>query len=67
MHDAVDAFAKDFGYDLDEEGQPLDDDAPPAGRSDPQGESGDEGQIKRRARPRTSRRRSPRRPRAGSR
>jgi len=27
VHDAVDAFAKDFGYDLDEEGQPLDDDA----------------------------------------
>ena len=25
VHDAVDAFAKDFGYDLDEEGQPLDD------------------------------------------
>ncbi len=24
----VDAFAKDFGYDLDEEGQPLDEDAP---------------------------------------
>ena len=23
-HDAVDAFAEDFGYDLDEEGQPLD-------------------------------------------
>ena len=43
VHDAVDAFAKDFGYDLDEEGQPLDDDAPPAGRSNPQGESGDEG------------------------
>jgi F-type H+/Na+-transporting ATPase subunit alpha len=27
---AVDAFAEDFGYDLDEEGLPLDDDAPPA-------------------------------------
>jgi F-type H+-transporting ATPase subunit alpha len=25
LHDAVEAFAKDFGYDLDEEGQPLDD------------------------------------------
>jgi F-type H+-transporting ATPase subunit alpha len=24
----VDAYAQDFGYDLDEEGQPLDDDAP---------------------------------------
>ena len=30
VHDAVDAFAEDFGYDLDEEGQPLDDDAPAA-------------------------------------
>ncbi len=28
VHDAVDSFAKDFGYDLDEEGQPLEDDAP---------------------------------------
>jgi F-type H+-transporting ATPase subunit alpha len=28
VRDAVEAFAKDFGYDLDEEGQPLDDDAP---------------------------------------
>ncbi|MGA2008031.1 MAG: F0F1 ATP synthase subunit alpha [Solirubrobacteraceae bacterium] len=27
---AVTEFAEDFGYDLDEEGQPLDDDAPPA-------------------------------------
>jgi len=27
---AVGEFAEDFGYDLDEEGQPLDDDAPPA-------------------------------------
>jgi F-type H+/Na+-transporting ATPase subunit alpha len=26
---AVSEFAEDFGYDLDEEGQPLDDDAPP--------------------------------------
>jgi F-type H+-transporting ATPase subunit alpha len=26
--EAVDAFAKDFGYDLDEEGQPLDEEAP---------------------------------------
>ena len=23
LHDAVDAYAQDFGYDLDEEGQPL--------------------------------------------
>ena len=45
VHDAVDSFAKDFGYDLDEEGQPLDDDAPPpVGRSDAQGSSGDDGQ-----------------------
>jgi F-type H+/Na+-transporting ATPase subunit alpha len=28
VNDAVEAFAKDFGYDLDEEGQPLDDSAP---------------------------------------
>ncbi len=26
VHDAVEAFAGDFGYDLDEEGQPMDDD-----------------------------------------
>jgi hypothetical protein len=26
----VESFAKDFGYDLDEEGQPLDDDVAPA-------------------------------------
>ena len=25
VHDAVEAFARDFGYDLDEEGQPLED------------------------------------------
>jgi F-type H+/Na+-transporting ATPase subunit alpha len=30
LHDAVESFASDFGYDLDEEGQPLQDDAPPA-------------------------------------
>jgi F-type H+/Na+-transporting ATPase subunit alpha len=29
LHDAVAQFASDFGYDLDEEGQPLDEDAPP--------------------------------------
>ncbi|MGH2876310.1 MAG: F0F1 ATP synthase subunit alpha, partial [Solirubrobacteraceae bacterium] len=45
VHEAVDAFAKDFGYDLDEEGQPLDDDAPPPGsRPDAQHESGEDGQ-----------------------
>jgi F-type H+-transporting ATPase subunit alpha len=34
VKDAVDAFAKDFGYDLDEEGLPLDDDAVPASSGD---------------------------------
>src|SRR6185312_3309761 len=29
VHDAVESFAEDFGYDLDEEGQPLDEDAVP--------------------------------------
>ena len=28
MHDAVETFARDFGYDLDEEGHPLEEDAP---------------------------------------
>ena len=28
VHDAVESFAADFGYDLDEEGQPLDDETP---------------------------------------
>ncbi|HEV3094758.1 MAG TPA: F0F1 ATP synthase subunit alpha [Solirubrobacteraceae bacterium] len=28
VHDAVESFAADFGYDLDEEGQPLEEDAP---------------------------------------
>ncbi len=28
LHDAVAQFASDFGYDLDDEGQPLDEDAP---------------------------------------
>jgi F-type H+-transporting ATPase subunit alpha len=30
LHEAVDAYARDFGWDLDEEGQPLEDDAAPA-------------------------------------
>jgi len=30
VHDTVESFAEDFGYDLDEEGQPLDDDDAPA-------------------------------------
>jgi F-type H+-transporting ATPase subunit alpha len=29
VHGAVSAFAQDFGYDLDEEGQPLEDEEPP--------------------------------------
>ncbi len=33
VKDAVATFAEDFGYDLDEEGQPLDDDAPPPRRA----------------------------------
>jgi F-type H+-transporting ATPase subunit alpha len=28
LHDAVEAFAQDFGYDLDEEGQPLEEPQP---------------------------------------
>jgi F-type H+/Na+-transporting ATPase subunit alpha len=28
VHDAVESFAADFGYDLDEEGQPLEEDSP---------------------------------------
>ena len=28
VHEAVEAFAQDFGYDLDEEGQPLDEAQP---------------------------------------
>jgi F-type H+-transporting ATPase subunit alpha len=31
--DAIDAFASDFGYDLDEEGQPLDEDERPVGKA----------------------------------
>ena len=33
---AVESFAQDFGYDLDEEGQPLEDDAPLAAAKEPQ-------------------------------
>ena len=35
VRDTVEAFARDFGYDLDEEGQPLDEDAPAAQRRVP--------------------------------
>lgn len=33
LREVLDTFAQDFGYDLDEEGQPLDDDAPLSGSS----------------------------------
>src|SRR3984957_5219860 len=33
VHAAVEAFAADFGYDLDEEGQPLDESAPPEAKA----------------------------------
>jgi F-type H+-transporting ATPase subunit alpha len=33
LHDAVDAYASDFGYDLDEEGQPLEDGAVPVAQA----------------------------------
>jgi F-type H+-transporting ATPase subunit alpha len=33
VHSAVEAFAADFGYDLDEEGQPLDESAPPEAKA----------------------------------
>jgi F-type H+-transporting ATPase subunit alpha len=40
VRDTVDAFAKDFGYDLDEEGQPLgDDELPPP--AEPREQAGD--------------------------
>jgi len=42
VKEAVTAFAEDFGYDLDEEGLALDDDAPPANGTDA-GQSSNEG------------------------
>jgi F-type H+-transporting ATPase subunit alpha len=36
VHDAVETFAQDFGYDLDEEGQPMDGEELPAARSEEQ-------------------------------
>jgi F-type H+-transporting ATPase subunit alpha len=45
VRDAVDAFAGDFGYDLDEEGQPMEgEDLPKAERSEEQGEGAREGE-----------------------
>jgi len=38
VRDTVDAFAQDFGFDLDEEGQPLEDEQPRAGDDRGQGE-----------------------------
>jgi F-type H+-transporting ATPase subunit alpha len=45
MDEAVAEFADDFGYDLDEEGQPLEDDDPDAGASSDRGGSSN-GQAK---------------------
>jgi F-type H+-transporting ATPase subunit alpha len=42
LEKVVSQYAEDFGYDLDEEGHPLDDDDPaPSGRSDRGGDSGE--------------------------
>ena len=40
VRETLDALAADFGYDLDEEGQPLEDDAPPATGADAAGDDG---------------------------
>jgi F-type H+-transporting ATPase subunit alpha len=49
LDDAISQFAQDFGYDLDEEGQPLDDDSPDrdsrersSARSDDSGDAGED-------------------------
>jgi F-type H+-transporting ATPase subunit alpha len=34
VRDAIDAYAQDFGYDLDEEGQPMDEETPPPASRD---------------------------------
>jgi F-type H+-transporting ATPase subunit alpha len=39
VREAVDAFAKDFGYDLDEEGQPLDEEEAPFAEGRPPAEA----------------------------
>ncbi len=41
VHDLVGAFAEDFGYDLDEEGQPLEEDVPDRSKIDRRAESVD--------------------------
>jgi F-type H+-transporting ATPase subunit alpha len=42
VHDALTEFAEDFGYDLDEEGDPLDSEAPPAAATSSAPEADDE-------------------------
>ena len=47
VREAVASFARDFGYDLDEEGQPLEDETPPGpagGRGEPSPERAPDGQ-----------------------
>jgi F-type H+-transporting ATPase subunit alpha len=44
LHDAITQFAEDFGYELDEEGHPLDDAAPPAPSGNGAADSGSEEQ-----------------------
>jgi F-type H+-transporting ATPase subunit alpha len=39
VREAVDAYAKDFGYDLDEEGQPLDEEEAPFAEGRPAAEA----------------------------
>ncbi|MDE3069311.1 MAG: F0F1 ATP synthase subunit alpha [Acidobacteriota bacterium] len=52
LHGAVGDFAEDFGYDLDEEGQPISDDAPPiANPSRPLEERPEEAEAERVAEP----------------
>jgi F-type H+-transporting ATPase subunit alpha len=41
---AIAEFADDFGYDLDEDGQPIDEDAPPARAKQPQRDESDDAQ-----------------------
>jgi F-type H+-transporting ATPase subunit alpha len=41
VHDAVESFAEDFGYDLDEEGEPLDEDSDSEGGDDQGSEAQD--------------------------
>ena len=45
VHDLVEQFAADFGYDLDEEGQPLDDSAAPSLQTRDAAESAADGEA----------------------